>query len=138
MVKKRPGLRVLVVDDNHLIRWLLTLILEAGGHEAVEAESAEDALAFGRETPPDAWIVDEVMPGMTGSELVRAIRRSLDPRLSAAPILGISGRAGASADLLRAGCDAFVPKPVDEVWILAALGQAVRGRRSPLLDAPAA
>ena len=138
MVKKRPGLRVLVVDDNHLIRRLLTLILETGGHEAVEAESAEDALELARETPPDAWIVDEVMPGMTGSELVRALRRSSDPRLSAAPVLGISGRAGASADLLRAGCDAFVPKPVDEVWILAALGQAVRGRRSPLLDAPAA
>ncbi len=138
MVPKRPGLRVLVVDDNHLIRRLLGLILEAGGHEAVEAESAEDALELARETPPDAWLVDEVMPGMSGSELVRVLRRSADQRLSAAPIVGISGRVGASSDLLRAGCDTFVPKPVDERRVLVALGRAVRGRTVRLVGAPAA
>jgi CheY-like chemotaxis protein len=138
MVSKRPGLRVLVVDDNHLIRRLLTLILQAGGHEAVEAESAEDALALALETPPDAWIVDEVMPGMSGSELVRTLRRSGDARLSHAPVLGISGRAGASADLLRAGCDTFVAKPIDERRILAALGRTARARRAPSVGAPAA
>jgi CheY-like chemotaxis protein len=138
MLLKRPGLRVLVVDDNHLIRRLLTLILEAGGHAPVEAESAEDALELARETPPDAWIVDEVMPGMTGSELVRALRRSSDPRLSCAPVLGISGRAGASTDLLRAGCDAFVAKPIDERRILTALRRVVRGGRGGRRDASAA
>jgi CheY-like chemotaxis protein len=138
MVSQRPGLRVLVVDDNHLIRRLLTLILAAGGHEAVEAESAEDALELARETPPDAWIVDEVMPGLFGSELVRALRRSEDPRLSTAPVVGISGRAGASVDLLRAGCDVFVAKPVDERRILAALGRAIHGGRRAQADVPAA
>ncbi len=131
MVNQRPGLRVLVVDDNHLIRRLLTLLLEAAGYAPVEAESAEDALALAVETPPDLWIVDEVMPGMTGSELVRVLRGSRDPRVSQAPIMGLSGRVGASRDLLAAGCDTFVAKPVDEPRILAALRRAACLRAAP-------
>jgi CheY-like chemotaxis protein len=131
MVNQRPGLRVLVVDDNHLIRRLLTLLLESAGYAPVEAESAEDALALAAETPPDLWIVDEVMPGITGSELVRVLRRSRDPRVSQAPIMGLSGRVGASRDLLAAGCDTFVAKPIDEPRILAALRRASRLRAPP-------
>lgn len=139
MVGPGPGLRVLVVDDNHLIRRLLTLMLETSGFETVEAESAEDALALARETPPDLWIVDEVMPGMSGSDLVCRLRRARDPRLAAAPMVGISGRPDASAGLLRAGCDAFVAKPIDERRVLHALGKAIRRRGlAPARRAPAA
>jgi CheY-like chemotaxis protein len=131
-------LRVLVVDDNHLIRRLLALILEEGGFVPVEVESAEDALELAAEEPPAAWLVDEVMPGMKGSELIRALRRSRDPRLSAAAIVGVSGRLGARADLLAAGADAFVPKPVDERGVIAALGRALVLRRAGPEHLPAA
>lgn len=131
MAGQGPGRRVLVVDDNHLIRRLLALILESAGYAPVEAESAEDALAIAVDTPPDAWIVDEVMPGLSGSELVRSLRHSRDARVSRAPIVGISGRAGASVDLLAAGCDAFVAKPIDERRVLAALRRAARLRDPP-------
>jgi CheY-like chemotaxis protein len=134
MVVSRPGLRVAIVDDNHLIRRLLSLIVETAGFEAVEAESAEDALELALASPPDLWIVDEVMPGMTGSELVRALRHSLDRRLSNAPMVGLSGRAGAAGDLLSAGCDAFVAKPIDERRILGALRRAARARRAVAPD----
>lgn len=130
MARSRPGLRVLVVDDNHLIRRLLGLILESAGFETVEAESAEDALALAAELPPDLWIVDEVMPGLCGSDLVRRLRRSRDARLAAAPIVGLSGRAGAGAELRAAGCDVFVAKPIDEHRVLTALDRAIRGRRA--------
>lgn len=137
MASEQASVRVLVVDDNHLIRRLLTLILESAGYETVEAESAEDALALAAETPPDLWIVDEVMPGITGSELVRVLRSSRDPRVAQAPIMGLSGRVGASRDLLAAGCDTFVAKPIDEPRILAALRRASRlrapaGRRAAI------
>ena len=131
MSRRPPSLRVLVVDDNHLIRRLLALILEGAGFEVVEAESGADALALalGGNTPPDLWIVDEAMPVMTGSELVRVLRRSRDRRISGARIVGVSGRAGASTDLMGAGCDAFVAKPIDERRILAAVRRATRARR---------
>ncbi len=132
------GLRVLVVDDNHLIRKLLALILERAGFEAVEAESGEDALSLAEEMPPDLWLVDEVMPGMKGSELVRRLRRSRDRRLSCAPIVGISGRVRAASELLLAGCDSFVPKPVDERRVVDAIRRAVRVRGESPDHVPAA
>ncbi len=119
------GYRILVVDDNHLIRRLLDLILEGAGYVPVEADSGEEALALLAEAAPDACIVDEVMPGMRGSELIRAIRSSPDPRLSAMPIVGIYGRAGASRELLDAGATTFVPKPVEEASILAAVARVL-------------
>jgi CheY-like chemotaxis protein len=131
-------LRVLVVDDNHLIRRLLGLILESAGYEAIEVESGEDALELALEQPPDAWLVDEVMPGMKGSDLIRALRRSRDRRLSRAAVVGISGRSGAGVDLLGAGADAFVPKPVDERTVLAALARALEGRGAGPEHLPAA
>jgi CheY-like chemotaxis protein len=133
MASEQPSLRVLVVDDNHLIRRLLTLILESAGYETVEAESAEDAMVLAVASPPDLWVVDEVMPGMSGSELVRRLRALGDARISAAPIVGISGRIGASSDLLGAGCDTFVAKPIDEQRVLFALARAVRLRHPQAL-----
>jgi CheY-like chemotaxis protein len=124
----RANLRVLVVDDNRLIRRLLAFMLEAAGYVAIEAESADDALELAREVPPDAWLVDEVMPGMKGSELIRALRRSRDHRLSRAAVVGVSGRIGARLELMAAGADVFVAKPVDERAILTALSRALDER----------
>ncbi len=123
------SLRVLVVDDNHLIRRLLGLILEEAGYVPVEAESAEDAFGLALEDPPDAAIVDEMMPGMRGSELIRALRHTHLWRLQALPVVGISGSAGGRRELLAAGATAFVPKPVEEGAVLAALAHALAWRR---------
>jgi CheY-like chemotaxis protein len=117
--------RILVVDDNHLILRLLQLILEGAGHLPVTVESGALALEIANEAAPDLWIVDEVMPGMRGSDVIRALRRSRDPRVAAVPVIGISGRAGAAAELLAAGATAFVPKPVEEREILEAVAAAL-------------
>lgn len=132
--------RILVVDDNHLIRRLLDLILEGAGYVPVEVESGEDALALAPDAAPDLWIVDEMMPGMRGSELIRAIRRLPDARLAQVPILGLSGRSGAARDLLAAGATGFVPKPIDEAAVLAAVARALSpgGRGFAATGAPAA
>ena len=122
-------IRILVVDDNHLIRRLLDLILEDAGYVPVEAESGQVALSIAKEDPPAACIVDEAMPGMLGSELIRAMRRSRDPRLRALPVIGISGRSGAARELLAAGASLFVPKPVEEAAILLALARVAGSPR---------
>jgi CheY-like chemotaxis protein len=116
----RP-LRVLVVDDNHLILKLLHLILEGAGYLPVAVDSGELALEIVNEAAPDLCIVDEAMPGMLGSELIRALRRSSDPRIAAMPVIGISGRRGAARVLFGAGASAFVPKPVEEHAVLSGI-----------------
>jgi CheY-like chemotaxis protein len=132
-------LRILVVDDNHLIRRLVGLVLEGAGYVPIDAESGEAALALVHEALPDLCIVDEAMPGMLGSELIRAMRRSDDPRVARVPVIGISGRAGAARELLSAGATAFVAKPVQEAELLAAIGTALAavGRRAPPTKLPA-
>ncbi len=124
-------LRILVVDDNHLIRRLLDLILEGAGFVPLEAESGAAALDLIRETIPDLCIVDEVMPGMLGSELIRTLRSSPNPRIARLPVIGISGRTGAARELLAAGASVFVPKPVEEGAILAAIGRTLAAGRAP-------
>jgi CheY-like chemotaxis protein len=124
-----PVRRVLVVDDNHLIRRLLDLILEGAGYSAVEADSGEAALAAALADPPDLCIVDEAMPGMSGSDLIRALRTSGDPRLEGVPVIGISGRAGAREELLAAGATTFLPKPIEERPVLVALARLLGGAR---------
>ncbi len=115
-----------MVDDNHLIRKLLHLILEAAGYLPVAVESGALALEIVNEAAPDLCIVDEAMPGMLGSELIRALRCSRDPRIARVPVIGISARAGAGRELRAAGATAFVAKPIEERAILSAV-RAVLG-----------
>ena len=119
-------LRILVVDDHHLILRLLEMILEVGGHVPVCVESGTLALAEAHRDPPDLAIVDEVMEGLSGSDVIRALRASADPRLARVPIVGISGRLASRDGLLAAGADAFITKPVDERTLLETIDQLVR------------
>lgn len=129
-----PGLRVLVVDDNPLIRRLLDLLLEEDGHVPIDADSGESALAVALADPPDLVIVDEVMPGMRGSELIRALRAA-HPRLAAVPVIGMSGHPDGARVLLAAGATAFVSKPVQDAPLRAAI--AVAAARAALGEASA-
>jgi DNA-binding response OmpR family regulator len=131
-------LRILVVDDNHLMLRLLDLSLEAAGHVALGVESAALALAEARRDLPDLCIVDEIMPGLSGSDLIRLLRASPDLRLARLPVIGISGRRGSREALLSAGADAFLPKPIDERVLRATIDALVPGREQGRAGQPAA
>jgi CheY-like chemotaxis protein len=118
-------LRALVVDDNDVVRRLLELVMEEAGFLAIGAESGEAALDSARTTPPDVCVVDEIMPGMSGAEVIRRLRGSDDPRVAAVAVVGISSRADSERTLLAAGADAFLVKPVDEGALLAAIARAL-------------
>jgi CheY-like chemotaxis protein len=120
----RP-IRIVVVDDNQLILRLLGLVLEEAGFVPVPADSADAALAIARTDPPDAFVVDQEMPGMKGSELVRALRWSGDFRLASTPVIGVSAYASAEDELRSAGACEFVRKPLEEEALLEAVGRAL-------------
>ncbi len=80
MVRKRKGAErsgqvVLVVDDNPEFLQSTKRILEVAGHQALVASSGRIALHILRDRPVDLVLVDYLMPGMTGEEMVRELRR---------------------------------------------------------------
>lgn len=137
-MEMNPGpLRILVVDDHHLILKLLEMILEGAGHVCIGVESGPLALAEAHRDPPDLCMIDEIMEGMSGSDVIRALRASPDPRLANVPIIGISGRLASRDALIAAGANAFLPKPVDEHALVQAVATLMVGR-APRADETAA
>lgn len=87
-------LRVLVVDDDFLIRTNTTAMLEELGHNPIEASSAREALEYLEHQSIDLLIADQAMPKVTGDQLIKEVRRSY-PSL---PIVLASGYAELPAE----------------------------------------
>jgi CheY-like chemotaxis protein len=110
--------RVLVVEDNHALRENVAEALHLEGFEAVEAADGPAALGRLGAERFDAVLLDLVMPGMDGRELLARIRG--DPRLAGLRVVVTTGHSGPRA---RAGvpADAFLHKPFGVRELLAAL-----------------
>lgn len=130
MSPPRPQ-RILVVDDNETMRKLLAFALEAEGYVAIAAECGEAALEVARFDPPDLAVIDQYMPGMTGADLVRALRACDDERLRRVPVIGLSGMEGGGRLLVEAGALAALPKPFEERPLLDLVRRALGAGGSP-------
>jgi CheY-like chemotaxis protein len=106
--------RILIVDDEPDLRYILRRILERAGHEVAEAGHGAAALGLAVASPPDLVITDMMMPVMTGAELVRQLRA--DRATAQIPILAATGDPS-----LAYGADAVLTKPYRPVEILAAV-----------------
>jgi two-component system, OmpR family, KDP operon response regulator KdpE len=115
--------RVLVVDDERQILRALKVILRDAGYEVIEAATFEEALDRAAVRPPDAAIIDLVLPDGSGIELSRRLRE-----WSAMPILVLSavGEEDAKVQALEAGADDYVTKPFGPRELVARLGAALR------------
>jgi CheY-like chemotaxis protein len=124
---------VLVVDDDALARAFARMVLLAGGHEVIEAKDGEEALDLMAARPPDCVVLDLVMPGLSGIELMEVIGRSED----AAPIVVVSAAIDEAIrkDCFRLGARAFVPKPVARATLARAVREALAAW-SPATDRP--
>ena len=103
---------ILVVDDDGATRRLVAFALRRGGFEVLEAETGEAALAVVRTETVGLLVLDMVMPGMSGTEVVQALRSR--PETATLPVLLMTGSGDADSVIegLAAGADDFVPKPV--------------------------
>jgi two-component system KDP operon response regulator KdpE len=119
--------RVLVVDDEQQILRALRTSLRAAGYEVDTADTAESALAAAALRPPEAVILDLVLPDGTGIDVARELRT-----WTSAPVIVLSavGEEREKVAALDAGADDYVTKPVGIDELLARL-RAVLRRTTP-------
>src|ERR1700730_3350683 len=129
-VAKPP--RVLVVDDEPQILRALKVTLREAGFETVAAETAAQALDLAAVKPPDAAIIDLVLPDGDGVEVTRSLRE-----WSQMPILVLSavGEEEQKVRALEAGADDYITKPFGTRELVARLQAALR-RTAPAEEEP--
>ena len=121
--------RILVIDDEDVIRMLVVEILESAGHEVTSAESAEAALTLLEVAEFDLVVSDVIMPGLSGLELLEAVRA----RRASLPVILVTG-AGTYDTLSQAltrGAAGLVTKPFAHSDLQSAVADALeRASRS--------
>jgi len=130
-----PPRRILVVEDNTDAAEMLRLLLEASGHDVNVARNGDEALAVLGTWRADVVLCDLGLPGMSGRELARSIRR--DVTLQAIPLIAVTGY-GRPEDRKRAkeaGFDEHLVKPVDAEVLNRVIGQFAHGRASISFEA---
>jgi two-component system KDP operon response regulator KdpE len=115
--------RILVVDDEPQILRALRVVLRDAGFEVVPTETAAEALDRAAVRPPQAAIVDLMLPDMDGVELTRLLRE-----WSEMPILVLSaiGEEEQKVRALEAGADDYITKPFGSRELVARLQAALR------------
>ncbi len=110
--------KILVVDDEHLIRWSLEQNLKKQGYEVVTAGSGEDALRLAREEQPDLVLLDIQLPGISGIEVLEKIK-DYDEEIIVIMVTAHGGLETA-VNAMRLGAHDYVSKPfnLDELSII--------------------
>lgn len=109
---------VLLCDDEEVLRQLVRATLGNGEYEIVEAADGDESLALARRHRPDVVILDMMMPGRSGLDVLRALRG--DAALAGTPVIMLTARAqqadreAASA----AGADRYLAKPFSPLELI--------------------
>ncbi len=115
--------RLLLVEDNDDLSGLLLEILIGWGFDVDLAGTASSALAKAAVRPPDVALIDIGLPDRDGSEVARALRRSLPPDVFLIAMSGY-GQRHDGARALAAGFDEYMVKPLNMVRLRRLLGEA--------------
>lgn len=115
---------ILIVEDDNDISFMLKELLEQNGYAASQAFSGTEALFYMEKELPTAMILDLMLPGITGEELLSKIKKE-HPEI---PVIIASAKedTGIRVSLLRAGADDFIVKPFDVDELLARLEAVLR------------
>jgi CheY-like chemotaxis protein len=112
-----PKKKILVVDDTDLNRDLVVQLLEEE-FDTVIAENGAEALQMAHQERPDLILMDLGMPVMDGWEATRRLKAN--DELRHIPVIAVTSHAmvGDEIEARRAGCDDYLPKPIDEDLLL--------------------
>jgi len=112
-VGKTASPTVLVVEDNQDNRELAAKILKTNGYKVIEAVDGEEAVEKTRSERPDLILMDLSIPKIDGYEVTRRLKGSDESK--DIPVIACTAHAmkGDIEDVLAAGCDGYIPKPID-------------------------
>ncbi|MGO9056679.1 MAG: ATP-binding protein [Candidatus Binataceae bacterium] len=134
-IPRLPGIKMLVVDDDHEATEALRALLKSLGAEVLVAGSADRALEILSDQRPDVVVSDIGMPGRDGLSLAREIRirehKTSDGRL---PLVALTayGRVEDKVEIFAAGFDSHVVKPVDPAELAAVIKSVIGPNRDRL------
>ena len=121
---------ILIVEDNEQNRKLTRDLLQVNGYRTIEAETGEDAIALAATHAPDLVVMDVHLPGMSGVDALAKLRAA--PTTRAIPVLAFTASVMPQdrSEIMAAGFDAFMSKPIDLEVFLQTVADALKRRRS--------
>ncbi len=124
------GKKILIVDDEAPIREMIAVALEMAGYECLEAANSQEALAIIVDRQPDLLLLDWMLPGSTGIELARRLKR--DELTADIPIIMLTAKGEEDNKIqgLEVGADDYITKPFSPRELVARL-KAVLRRAGP-------
>lgn len=125
-MKDRPN--ILLVDDDPSISRLVQLYLEKEGFEVHTAARGDDALTAFRRLPPDLMLLDVMLPGLDGWQVLKAVRKT-----SAIPIIMLTAKDETFDKVLglELGADDYITKPFDTKELVARVKAVLRRTQGP-------
>ncbi len=120
--------RILLVEDDSLLREAFRMLLQEAGYDVREAASAAEALAAVENALPDLVLLDLGLPDRPGLEVARELTTREATR--DIPVVALTGRSGAEERrrCIEAGCTDFLPKPVEPFELLRRVPDLLKGR----------
>lgn len=110
--------RILLAEDEEILRMLVADTLEEEGYSLEEAADGEEALKKMLEHEYDLILLDYMMPGYTGLELIEKIRKHPEKKNAKIMMLSAKSQAADQERVLSAGADYFMAKPFSPIQLL--------------------
>lgn len=113
-------MKVLIVDDETLVRRSLSRALQGKGHEVKEAVNGTEGLQSWKTWNPDLVFLDVLMPGMTGPEVLKEMGQS-----SSAKVILMSAFSGEHnmQTAQQMGANLFIPKPFEDIFAIVKMAE---------------
>ncbi len=122
-----PAEKILVVDDERLVRWSLRQKCEEWGYHVIEAEAGEPALKLAQQESPELVLLDVRLPDMSGLDILSRLRRNGDAR--AVIMITADPQLDDVKNALKLGAYDFVGKPIDFEELNVAIKNALETTR---------
>jgi signal transduction histidine kinase len=124
--------KILYVEDNPMNRQLVHRVLSGAGYTVLEAEDGLSGIQIAARERPDLILMDIMLPGMDGYQVTTRLKSM--PTLANTPIVALTAKAmgGDRERALIAGCDGYIPKPIDIDDLREQVAEFLKGKREEI------